>query len=401
MTYLCEKSKCTGCMACFNKCPISAISIVDDEEGFKHPNINKESCIKCGACQNVCPILKRVKPYNFPKEVYACWCKDEGIRFKSSSGGVFTVLATKILEKNGRVYGAKVEADGRVVHFRGTCLNDLENMRGSKYVQSEIGTCFQQVKRDLEGQTPVLFTGTPCQVAGLRNYLGKDYEDLICCDLVCHGVPSPKIFKEYLMYMEKKYKGTPQRIWFRDKTKGWEEFCMKIQFSTGMVYKESTYKDVYIRGFLRNLYLRNSCYDCIYTNVDRISDLTIADFWGYRRDSWKARDNDKGISMCIINSKKGRSLYNEIIEGLVSHKKNIKEAVAGNTCLSKSFEKPELREAFWNDFFELGYEYVIEKYCYPEKRNLLQRLKGSRFGIEYGYMKRWIKSFIRITNNKV
>lgn len=396
MIKLCETLNCTGCMSCYNKCPVSAITMAEDEEGFQRPLIDENICIECGACQNVCPVLHKATAYEFPKEVYACWSKDNEIRSCSTSGGIFSELANYVFEHDGIVYGVRLQEDGKkAFHFRGTDKNALCEMRGSKYVQSDVGNSFQDVYRDLSEEKLVLFSGTPCQIAGLRKYLGKEYPNLICCDLVCHGVPSPKIYQDYLEYMEKKYNDKPQKIWFRDKSKGWEEFCMKIQFHNGKIYKNSTYKDYYIRGFLRNLYLRPSCHECAYTSTDRVSDLTIADFWGYRRESWKARDTDEGISMCMINSEKGKNIYDCISNRMVSYKKTVEEAVAGNQCLNRCFEASPLRKDFWRDYHQYGYTYVAEKYCYPEKRPLKQQLQGSRLGIEYGYLKRWVKKKIK------
>lgn len=388
---LCNSDECTGCMACFNICKAKAIKMSEDKEGFLYPTIDSSRCIECGECRKVCPSIENIKDSLERQEVYACWSKNKKVRKVSSSGGIFTELANAILEENGVVYGVKIDDQGRAVHFRGVSVEDIKEMQGSKYIQSDIGQCFCDAKADLDAGKKVLFTGTPCQIAGLKKFLKKQYDNLMSCDLVCHGVPSPKIFNDYVELMEEIHGARLQRIWFRDKSKGWEEYCMKIIFENGKVYKKSTYNDVFVRGFLRNYYLRPKCYNCLYANTNRVADITLGDFWGYKRESWKARNTDKGISMCMINSDNGQRLFEKVASNLVVYKKTLSEAIAGNHCLIGSFDMPENRNKFWTDYREKGYRYIIQKYCYPEKIPLLTVLKSSRIGVEYGYLKRWVK----------
>ena len=255
-----NKMECCGCHACFNVCPVNAIEMKEDEKGFKYPIIDKEKCVNCGLCDKVCPIKEKVCISNEPV-AYAAYNKDEEIRKESSSGGIFTLLAEKILEKQGIVFGAIFDDNFHVIHTYIDSKKQLEKLRGSKYVQSTIGDCYKIAKQYLEEDKYVLFTGTPCQIEGLRSYLQKDYKKLYTQDIICHGVPSPKVWEKYMEYRKNKDKEIPQKIYFRNKDNGWKRYNVKFKYKQGE-YKNRQSKDVYMQAFLRDISLRDSCYHC-------------------------------------------------------------------------------------------------------------------------------------------
>lgn len=372
---LCNKDDCTGCMACFNSCKTGAITIVPDDEGFVRPKIDQLICVNCGKCEKSCPQMVSVNAPNSEKLVYACWLKDSKIRKNSTSGGAFTALSMPIFYKNGFVVGAGFDAELRVEHQIIDRERDLYKLRGSKYVQSNIGKIYLKVKELLVEEKIVLFSGTPCQVAGLYSFLGnRNYKNLFTVDIVCHGVPSPQIFEEYKNYMTKKYHSKINDIYFRNKKPGWLVFGMKMNFENGKIYEKTTYRDPFIRAFLRELCLRPSCHSCKYANLGRVSDITIADFWGYVATGENDKDDDKGISMVMINSSKGKELFDEASKELNYWERPLEQAVKGNPALSKCFLPSSKREDFWMDYHKYGFgRKLIRKYMYAEEDPFAKR----------------------------
>lgn len=310
MIEITNKSDCTGCHACYNICPRHCIEMKADEEGFLYPIIDKERCIRCGMCVHICPMREKTALLETP-QLYYGWVCDEQLRRKSSSGGIFSVLAEWILSHDGVVYGAGYDNDLMVMHKRITTLDEVEKLRGSKYVQSSVGDTFGQVKEDLENKTWVYYSGTPCQIAGLRNYLGKEYDNLICQDIICHGVPSPKVWKMYIDACGRRNGAAVIKADFRNKSGGWTGYRMMLKFQNGKEYKVRHDKNLYMKLFLKNVILRSTCYSCHYKEDRRISDIALADFWGVQKIFPQLFD-DKGISLILINSEKGERLLNSI-----------------------------------------------------------------------------------------
>lgn len=334
MINITEKNKCCGCSACFNICPKGAIEMKPDEKGFLYPRVDKSKCINCNLCVKVCPIqnkIKKEKQYN--TKSYACINKDNQIREKSSSGGIFSLLAQEILKENGVVYGAAYTADFSVKHVRVDNLSDLDKLYGSKYVQSNIGTIYKNVKCDLEKNKKVLFTGTPCQINGLYGFLNKKYDNLYTQDLICHGVPSPEVWKEYLKraFGNKKIKN----VEFRNKDVGWHKFSFKVTFEDETNFSETFDKNIYMKLFLKDVILRDSCYSCDFKEINRISDITLADFWGVEKIIPKI-DDDRGISLVILNTDKGQELFNKIKNNVIEKEINIEEAIRYNLNMVNS-----------------------------------------------------------------
>lgn len=364
---LCKTEKCTGCMACVNVCPVSAISVQTNDEGFEYPIIDQSKCLRCKKCEKVCPHFNEIIPSDYEKKVYAVWSNDDKTRKNSTSGGAFAVISKKILENGGYVVGCALDDSNVVRHIIVDNIENLYKLQGSKYVQSSISDVYKRIKDLLSNDKMVLFSGTPCQVAGLKNYIGSYKKGkLFTIDVVCHGVPSPMIFSDYMNYLESKYHSKVKTISFRSKRESWFSYGMEITFVNRKKYFKSTYKDPFIRGFLRQYFLRPSCHSCKYTNTRRVSDLTLADFWGYKSIDKNDRDDDKGISMVMINSSDGEDLFCSL-SGISMYERTVDEAVKGNRCLREPFPPSNQRENFWKDYKTMSFKKIVSKYLYSEK----------------------------------
>lgn len=314
-----EKSKCCGCSACVESCPVKCITLKDDDEGFLYPSVDFEKCISCGKCERVCPI-QNCKSVESAKEIqlekgYVAYSNDEQTRLKSSSGGIFSLLSENILKKDGIVVGAEFDENFSVHHIAIDSVDDLNRLRGSKYVQSRMKNIFANVKEFLENGKMVLFSGTSCQISGLKKYLGKEYDNLYTVDVLCHGVPSPKVWEQYLMEKEKEYKSKVKQINFRYKVTGWKRYSVRFVFENGNEYVKRAGHDPYMQIFLSNIALRPSCHDCRFKALNRDSDITIGDAWGVD-DYLPQMDDDKGTSIIITHSDKGELLLKDIKEEL-------------------------------------------------------------------------------------
>ncbi len=355
-----DKIQCSGCHACYNICPKNAIEMIEDEKGFKYPSINKEKCIECGICEKTCPIIKNKTIENNPI-AYACYNKDEEIRKNSSSGGIFSLIATNIIEKGGVVFGASFDNTFNVKHMLIETKEELEKLRGSKYVQSDIGKTYEQAKKFLEEDKTVLFTGTPCQIEGLKAYLKKEYDNLYTQDIICHGVPSPKVWERYREYRKNKDKKEPIKINFRNKDNGWKYFNLKFEYQNKKYYKKNQMTDLFMKVFLQNLCLRDSCYKCSFKKYNRLADITLADFWGIHKILPKMND-DKGISLVIINSTKGKELLENIKNNIQMQKVDIEEALKFNPAMTKSAKENANRENFFKDIQTEEFDIVAKRY---------------------------------------
>ena len=305
--------RCTGCGACYNKCPVNAISMKADTEGFSFPQVDMEKCINCGLCLKSCPVSEPGYENDPKPACYAVMASDE-IREKSSSGGVFTLLAEWMLDQGGVVCGAAYTEDCYAAeHIIVTKPEELYKLRGSKYVQSSTGLVYQQVKEYLDKGTPVLFTGTPCQIAAVNSFLGKTYEKLYTLDLVCHGVPSPLVYEKFIREQEEKHGSKAVKVSFRDKTiESWNH-CIKIDFKNGNSYQKKKNECSYLKAFLKLLSVRQSCGKCLFAALPRQGDMTIADFWDIHRFNPKY-DDRKGTSLILTNNTKGTTMLDVLRE---------------------------------------------------------------------------------------
>lgn len=370
MIEITQKEHCCGCSACVHICPKHSISFQEDKEGFLYPKVDLETCVDCGLCEKVCPIINQDSERE-PQKVYAAKNNDETIRLKSSSGGVFTLLAEKIIEDGGVVFGARFNENWEVVHDYADTIEGLEQFRGSKYVQSAVGESFKQAEIFLKAGRKVMFTGTPCHIAGLKKFLRKDYKNLLAVDFVCHGVPSPLVWRMYLeeeiarqgdagknsVFASPKDAPVLTGVNFRDKSVGWKKFSFVLSFSKASAAGEQNTvlssvftENDYMRAFLSNLSLRPSCYNCPAKAGRSGADLTIGDFWGIDKVRQEI-DDDKGISLALTyceNVLMDSSLFMDEIP--------YTDAVRYNKCIINSVNEPVNRGYFFKQLNRGGFK---------------------------------------------
>ena len=356
-----KEKNCTGCMACKNICPKSAIIIKTARDGFDYPKINLDKCTNCGLCRKICPVRKSVENYENNIEVYSCKNKNDIVRMKSSSGGVFSLIAEYILKQNGIVFGAKFNKNLELYHDYIDNINDLEAFRGSKYVQSKICDTYTKAKKFLNEGRKVLFTGTPCQIEGLLSFLMRRYDNLYTQDIICHGVPSPGVWKKYLDYKKTQYGEYPIYVDFRNKDiTGWNNYQVKYIYSK---HVENIHHNIdpYMNFFLKNIDLRESCYNCKFKKIFRKSDITIADFWGI--DEINPNFNDeKGVSAVLVNSLKGKEIFENIKPDLDISVAKLSDIIKHNSCINKSTAYNDKRNEFFKDMENNEINFLIEKY---------------------------------------
>ena len=353
-----NKKQCRGCTACVNICPVKAIQMLEDEEGFKYPKINKNKCINCRACEKICPNVKK-NLKNSIQKTYGVKHKNEEERKTSRSGGIFVALSDYILSLNGAIYGAQLNDDFTVSHGRAENKNERNRFKGSKYIQSDLGDTIQKVKQDLVKGKKVLFSGTACQVAAVNESVPEKYrENLYTCDLICHGVPSPKIFREYLIYIEKREGKKIKKFDFRDKRFGWSGHYETAIFQDNTEITTQYFKNL----FYRHNILRPSCYECNYANTHRPADITIADFWGIEKISPEFMD-EKGVSLVIINNDKGEKWFDNLKKDLNYIECDVEKCIECTYTLNQPTPISEERENFWEDYYNNNFEYIIDKYA--------------------------------------
>ena len=342
-----KKENCSGCNACAAACPKNCIKMISDNEGFLYPSVDENICVKCGLCDKICPILnnKLNSSHSFESTAFAAINKDDEIREKSSSGGVFTLLAEEVLNRNGVVFGAAFVDNFEVGHICVDNLEDLAKLRGSKYVQSKIGNTYIQAKEYLENGREVLFSGTPCQIEGLLSFLNKTYDNLITQDIICHGVPSPMVWKKYVDNRTTLAGASVRRISFRHKNYGWKKYSLSFSFENDKEYLCQLGADPFMNIFLHDLCLRPSCYNCAFKYKYRKSDITLADFWGVQ-NIVPQMDDDKGTSLLIIHSNKGQILTDKIKEKMVIEEVDLDEAIEYNPAMVRSVAKSKRRIKF-------------------------------------------------------
>ena len=377
-----DKKECCGCTACESICTRHAILMKADELGFMYPHVEDGKCVDCGLCMKVCQFHKnynRWGNYNSPK-VYAIRNKSQEVLSESQSGAAFYTFSEFCLRQGYVVYGAVLDEVFRVKHLRGISSEDRDRMLNSKYVQSDMRGIYKKVKEDLIDGTKVLFSGTPCQVAGLKAFLGQRWQqNLITIDLVCHAVPSPAVWRSYIEWIEKKYGSKIEEVRFRDKRFGWNIHFETFKLANGKFLKRSTFRDLFYTHYM----VRESCSNCPFTNLNRVGDVSIGDFWGWFSISDRFNDN-RGVSLLLVNSDQGKQLLDSCVSELEIIESNTKE------CLQPQLKEPiklnpQYRQ-FIRDFSQKGFEYVGKKYADLGWRH--RRAKG----IEW--LKRVVKKII-------
>lgn len=370
-----NKQDCCGCSACVQRCPKQCIKMQPDNEGFQYPIVDTSICISCNLCEKVCPIINDNIPQQ-PLKVYAAYNTDEEIRLQSSSGGIFTLLAEETIKKGGVVFGVKFNEDWMPEFDYTETIEGITPFRGSKYVQAIVGNAYKEAESFLKQGREVLFSGTPCQIAGLKKYLRKEYDKLVTVDIICHGVPSPKVWEMYLREKcselmnvndcEKSQTATFDNIYyskietinFRSKSAGWGKYRFLLKFADlgdnkkeSVCISETRDKNEYMRAYLSNIILRPSCYDCPAKQGKSNSDITIADFWGIDVIDPDFND-DKGCGAVLINTTKGAEV--DVLSQTIYKEKTFDEIIKYNSSYYKSTTPHPKREEFFNHLDKAG-----------------------------------------------
>lgn len=369
-----DKSSCCGCSACFSVCPAGAIRMEPDEEGFAYPRIDGDKCVRCYQCEQVCAFKsdQEKKTYlpegaagaeaekaGFPA-VYAAKYNSDEERLRSQSGGMFAALSDHMLEIGGVVYGCAFDESFKAVHVRAEDGKGRDRLRYSKYVQSDMGSIFSDVEKDLEEGRKVLFSGTSCQAAGLRSYLQRrncrNTENLYCTDIVCHGVPSPLVWADYLAWESRKAGSAPAEVLCRDKRRyGWKSHVVSIRFQNG----KEAHRKVFPRLFYSHRILRPACYKCPYKSTHHPGDITIADFWADEQALPGFRDN-KGVSLVLVNTERGARYFDACRDHVEVREADLKDCM--QKPLQGSYDAPGDREKFWDEYREKDFEWIAARY---------------------------------------
>jgi coenzyme F420-reducing hydrogenase beta subunit len=361
MIKITNKKQCAGCTACESVCPKNAINLVDDEYGFSYPKVDDGLCVNCDLCDKVCPIINNNFLNNFsePKSVLS-WNKNDEIRKLSTSGGIFSLLADELLKENGHICGAVIDDDKKVKHVLISNNADISAIRKAKYVQSDLKGVFKQIKFLLSKGEKVLFSGTPCQVVGLKNYININYDNLLTIEVICHGVVSQKIFNRYLKSIEKHNNSKVKSVEFRNKDLGWQRYTNKIELDNGLIYQHERNVDEYMIGYLKHsLYIRPSCTECKFKGFPRVADITLGDFWGL--EEIIPNHDDKGVSAVLINSEKGEKYFDLLEDKLFQHEVQLDDVVQGNPSLVESTSLGKYSEFFYKKFEKIDFIDLIHK----------------------------------------
>lgn len=365
------KDKCTGCKMCGDICPVDAIYFETNDEGFWYPHIDKKKCIGCGLCDKHCPVLNESTQVEFVKEAYAAWNRDDVIRRESTSGGVYHVLAEYTLNCGGYIIGSAYTDDFcSAFHMYSNNHDGLLKIMGSKYFQSDTAGIYKKTKELLETGTKVLFTGTPCQIAALKKYLQKDYEELITVDFICRGVPSPKMQEKKIRLYENKEKS--KVVFYRDKSDkyAWEDFGELIRFENGKEKFISRWEDDINNCFIhKNLNIRESCYVCEIKNGKNVADITMGDFWGIRGVTEK--DLKLGVSALVVNTPKGKEFLNNLGEKLYLERRNLSEIASGNPAYVEAAKRPDKRREFFELVERSGLEKAVKSFTNKSIKGVL------------------------------
>lgn len=366
-----EKKDCCGCRACEHSCPQNAITMTEDIKGFRYPVIDHDNCTECENCDAVCSFSSNYLNNGENPRIYAAKNINEDIRKSSTSGGMFSAISDEIIENGGVVYGVSYDENLYVHHERATTKEEYAKFKGSKYIQSDTGNTFVNINADLIAGKKVLFTGTPCQVAALKSFLNRDFDNLLTVDIACHGTPSNKLWKEYLNILEQEKKISVVNVNFRDKSAGWHAHKVRID-----CIKDGAKTIIRDRSFLQLFYQNYSlmpcCFNCHFTNLKRPGDITIADFWGIEK-SMPEYDDDKGVSLLIVSSEKGNVFIEKIsnrIDMQISSKDNcMQNALRNPASYNKQIDN------FWNDYEKNGLKFVLDKYTdYNTSKTFIKKI---------------------------
>ena len=374
---LADRKICTGCGACAGVCPVKCIEMKPDENGFFYPAADLNVCISCRACERTCPLLQPAPGSRKLPEAYAAYSLDEDVRRQSSSGGIFSEIAQEVLSEGGAVYGAAYDDGCAVYHRAVEKPGDLDLLRRAKYAESRLGNTFPEIRERLERGQTVLFSGTPCQVAGLRAFLQKDYDRLWCIDFVCHGVPSPAAWDRYIDYIGEKdgESGRPSEINMRDKISGWSRYRYSnvFRYPDGKEHRDISTQSLYMTFFINGCITRFSCGDCRFKGYGRASDITLGDFWGIW-DIVPEMDDDQGISAVLIHTEKGREIWGRIRNRIRAREVSLEESSSQNPAMTVSAVLHSDREKILKVIREKGFEKAVP--LLSLKRPVWKRITG-------------------------
>lgn len=368
-----SKSNCCGCEACSQICPKSCIQLHEDEEGFIYPYVKTELCVNCGLCERICPI-NTAREQILPKETYCAINTNRKVVRESSSGGVFLAIAEQVINKGGIVFGASFNEHWEVSHKWASETASLNGFKGSKYVQSRISNAYREVYDFLRQGKYVLFSGTPCQISALKSFLKIDYDNLLTVEVACHGVPSPKIYRNYLNFVSQNRIDSITSVSFRDKKKSWLQYRVVIKaIKNGKnieIVDDLRSDNIYLQSFLNNYNLRPSCYNCSFKSGRSHADITLADFWGV----WNVLptlDYSNGASAVLINTIKGKTVFGKI--DIQKQPVNYSDVVLYNSCLVKSSSEPSDRKLFW-EYWARGNRKLLKQLLFPSKKSIVKRI---------------------------
>lgn len=384
MINISNKVDCCGCNACGDICGKHAISFVTDKEGFWYPEVDKEKCVDCGLCEKVCPIINKaghIERFDEPI-VYAAFSKDEAIRLDSTSGGIHSMLALEMYEKNSYVGGAVYNPDHTCSQIVDNNPKRLPEIRSSKYLQSNAEGVYKEIRSLLKEGKIVFFCGCPCQIHALYNVVGRDWDNLYTCDFICRGVNSPKVFQKYMEMLERQFGAKATEIKFKNKKWGWHNFSLRVNFDNGKEYCKDRWHDLFFIGYLQaGNFTRPSCYECQFKGFPQKADLTLADFWGIEKID-ATMDQDKGTSLVMINSQKGHILFDSIKEKIEWRQFTMSDAREGNPAMDASLKPAQPnRDTFFEDLDVMPFEKVAEKYfpLHSWKDNFKKMLRPLKF----------------------
>lgn len=369
-----KKNECCGCTACYASCPTKAITMQpDEEEGFLYPVVDESKCVNCGKCLRVC---KDVRPYQEPQKIYACWSNDNDLRARSSSGGIFSLLAEQVLAQGGAVCAVGYSDDCKeCLHKIIRSTEELDDLRRAKFVQSKKYDVLQQLKELLKDGKKVLFCGTPCEVGGLRQFLGREYDNLITCDIICGCVSSPMVYRTYIEFLNNKYNAHAVSVNFKDKRKGWRGKAIAVKFDNGEEYYNSILDDDYCVSFHSRYNIRPSCFNCKYRNLQRGADITLGDFWAIEKYN-EAYDDNQGTSFVLVNTEKGDKAINGL--DVIIHPMAIdyeEYSTKYNWCMHRNPTgmPEEDRRTFYKDMMSMPFDQMAAKDLEAIKQERKQR----------------------------
>lgn len=377
MISIINKTDCCGCTACVNICPKNCITMAPDEEGFLYPEVNKDLCINCGLCEKVCPVkYPPIKDDNIQDlKAFVARTKDEQSLLQSTSGGFVNEMNSYVISKGGYVCGCVFDGNFLTKHYLTNKKQDLEYFSGSKYVQSRLDDCFTKIKSLLDRDIFVCFTGTPCQVAGLKGFLRRNYENLITIDLVCRSIPSTLLYRKYLVFQQRKYKSKIKKINFRSKTYGYHSGSMTMEFENDKMYSGSNRVDLFMKSFHSDIASRPSCYECKFKTKGRCSDFTVFDCWKPEKVvTVPLKDDDKGYTNIVLHSDKARKIIGELSDINIYPADATKMFLYTGGMESKSIKLPENRPKFFEELKVVtidNFDKFIKSYVPVTKKDIL------------------------------